>query len=137
MEAEERERDLLRKEMEEEKRSRERRMREERERERRRKVLIVKRGAKTNRKGVLDNKIIKIVRAASNKDAAKVFFASDEEKDEVWEKKEYLRREDMVVDRWLTIEERKERFTMMESTSSMKEEYMKKGFKLITKMEER
>lgn len=86
---------------------------------------------------VLGNKQVRIIRAVSNKDAVKVYFTSEKEKEEVWEKREMLRREeDMMVDRWLTIEERKERYSLLERTSSLKEEYKKKGFRLITRMDE-
>lgn len=55
----------------------------------------------------------------------------------MWEKREMLRREeDMMMDGWLTIEERKERYSFLERTSSLKEEYKKKGFRLITRMDE-
>lgn len=108
------------------------------------KVLIIKREAKAIRaldverwiRKVLEKRIVKIIRAASNKDAAKVFFVSEKKKDDVWEKRDYLRNEeDMYIDRWLTIEERKERYKLMERTSSLREEYRRKGFKLIAKME--
>lgn len=118
---------------------------EEREKDLRRKVLIVKRGAKANRacdmekwvRKVLGGKQVRVIRAISNKDAAKVFFASEKEKEEVWERKEMLRKEeDMMIDRWLNIEERKERYRLMERTSSLKEEYRRKGYTLTTKIDE-
>lgn len=64
---------------------------------------------------MIKDRKVKIVKAASNNQAAKVYFASEKEKDEVLEMKERLRsEEDCYVDRWLTIEERKKRCKLTE-----------------------
>lgn len=140
----ERERRKKRREYEEEAKNKERRLREEREKEWRKKVLLIKRGTRANKnmelemwiKKSIKNKNIKIVRAVSNKDAAKIFFVSEKEKDEAWEKRDRLREEeDMFIDRWLTIEEREDKYNLME-ICRLKQEYKKKGIKLVTKMEE-
>lgn len=129
----------------EEEERRARGQREEREREWRRKVLIIKRGAKASKvldierwvRKVLGNKQMRILKTVSNRDATKVFFTNEREKEEVWERRELLRKEeDMIVDRWMNIEERKERFKLMERTSRLKEEFRRKGFKLVTLIDE-
>lgn len=60
-----------------------------------RKVLIIKRGEKANKKMKLEKWIkkclrvenMKIMRAYGNKEAAKVFFETKIERNEIWEKK--------------------------------------------------
>lgn len=52
---------------------------------------------------------VKIIKGSENKEAAKVIFKNRKERKSVCERREKVRKKyDMMLDEWLTIEERKE-----------------------------
>lgn len=85
-------------------------------------VLIISRGKKASQredledwiKGKLRTRLIKIEKDVENKEAAKVFFRGKIDRNEIWERKEELKEKyDLLIDEWMSFEERKRRFERM------------------------